>query len=59
MEPFRFHVYACDQKKPEGAPSCPARGSGAVISRRSASMTAAAPRAGHDGAPSGFFWSQA
>jgi len=31
MEPFRFHVYACDQRKPEGAPSCPARGSGAVI----------------------------
>jgi (2Fe-2S) ferredoxin/SAM-dependent methyltransferase len=31
MEPFRFHVYACDQKKPEGAPSCTARGSGAVI----------------------------
>jgi (2Fe-2S) ferredoxin/SAM-dependent methyltransferase len=31
MEPFRFHVYVCDQKKPEGAPSCPARGSGAVI----------------------------
>jgi len=31
MEPFRFHVYVCDQKKPEGAPSCTARGSGAVI----------------------------
>ncbi|HSD25985.1 MAG TPA: methyltransferase [Vicinamibacteria bacterium] len=31
MEPFRFHVYVCDQEKPEGAPSCPARGSGAVI----------------------------
>jgi (2Fe-2S) ferredoxin/SAM-dependent methyltransferase len=31
MEPFRYHVYACDQKKPEGAPSCTARGSAAVI----------------------------
>jgi SAM-dependent methyltransferase len=31
MEPFRFHVYVCDQKKPEGAPSCSARGSPAVI----------------------------
>ncbi|HSD65904.1 MAG TPA: methyltransferase [Vicinamibacteria bacterium] len=31
MEPFLFHVYVCDQRKPEGAPSCPARGSGAVI----------------------------
>ena len=27
MEPFRFHVYACDQQKPEGAPCCVARGS--------------------------------
>lgn len=27
MEPFRLHVYACDQKKPEGAPSCTANGS--------------------------------
>jgi (2Fe-2S) ferredoxin/SAM-dependent methyltransferase len=31
MEPFPFHVYVCDQKKPEGAPACTARGSGAVI----------------------------
>jgi (2Fe-2S) ferredoxin/SAM-dependent methyltransferase len=31
MEPFRRHVYVCDQKKPEGAPACSARGSGAVI----------------------------
>lgn len=22
MEPFRFHIYICTQKKPEGAPSC-------------------------------------
>ena len=26
MEPFRYHVYFCNQKKPEGAPSCPAAG---------------------------------
>jgi (2Fe-2S) ferredoxin/SAM-dependent methyltransferase len=31
MEPFRYHVYACDQRKPDGAPSCPANGSLAVI----------------------------
>src|ERR1035437_6813351 len=28
MEPFRFHVFVCDQQKPEGAPCCAARGSG-------------------------------
>jgi len=27
MEPFRYHVYVCDQQKPEGVPCCPARGS--------------------------------
>jgi len=26
MEPFRYHVYFCNQKKPEGAPSCAAVG---------------------------------
>lgn len=31
MEPFSFHVYICDQKKPEGAPSCTANGSAEVI----------------------------
>lgn len=31
MEPFRYHVYACDQRKPEGAPSCTANGSLEVI----------------------------
>ena len=31
MEAFRHHVYICDQKKPEGAPSCPANGSALVI----------------------------
>jgi (2Fe-2S) ferredoxin/predicted O-methyltransferase YrrM len=31
MEPFRFHVFACDQQKPEGVPSCAARGSALTI----------------------------
>ncbi len=31
MQPFRFHVFACDQRKPEGLPSCSAHGSQAVI----------------------------
>jgi (2Fe-2S) ferredoxin/predicted O-methyltransferase YrrM len=26
MEPFRYHVFICDQQKPEGAPGCCARG---------------------------------
>jgi (2Fe-2S) ferredoxin/precorrin-6B methylase 2 len=31
MEPFRYHVYICDQKKPEGVPCCPARGSAETL----------------------------
>lgn len=31
MEPFRYHVYVCEQQKPEGVPCCMARGSRAVI----------------------------
>ncbi len=31
MHPFRHHVFACEQRKPEGAPCCSARGSPAVI----------------------------
>jgi (2Fe-2S) ferredoxin/precorrin-6B methylase 2/DNA-binding CsgD family transcriptional regulator len=31
MEPFRYHVFICDQKKPEGAHCCPARGSAATL----------------------------
>jgi (2Fe-2S) ferredoxin/predicted O-methyltransferase YrrM len=31
MEPFLYHVFVCDQKKPEGTPSCSARRSGDVI----------------------------
>ncbi|MBI5548137.1 MAG: methyltransferase domain-containing protein [Deltaproteobacteria bacterium] len=31
MHPFRYHVFVCDQRKPEGQPSCPGHGSQAVI----------------------------
>jgi len=31
MEPFRLHLFVCTQQKPEGIPSCPARGSVAVL----------------------------
>jgi len=31
MEPFQYHVFVCDQQKPEGAPGCCARGSVQVI----------------------------
>jgi (2Fe-2S) ferredoxin len=31
MEPFRYHVYACQQEKPGTAPCCAGRGSAAVL----------------------------
>jgi len=31
MEPFRLHVFVCDQRKPEGVPCCAAKDSGKVI----------------------------
>jgi len=31
MQPFRLHVFVCDQQKPEGLPCCSARGSAKVI----------------------------
>ncbi len=31
MEPFRYHVFVCDQQKPEGVPCCSARGSAKTI----------------------------
>lgn len=31
MEPFRFHIFACDQQKPEGVPGCAACGSAMTI----------------------------
>jgi (2Fe-2S) ferredoxin/predicted O-methyltransferase YrrM len=31
MEPFRFHVFVCDQQKPDGVPCCNAHGSAQVL----------------------------
>jgi len=31
MEAFRWHVFVCDQQKPEGVPCCSARGSAQVL----------------------------
>ena len=31
MQPFRYHVFVCDQQKPEGVPCCSARGSRQVL----------------------------
>jgi (2Fe-2S) ferredoxin/predicted O-methyltransferase YrrM len=31
VQPFTYHVFACDQKKPDGLPCCAARGSAAVL----------------------------
>ncbi len=31
MEPFRYHVYACQQEKPGLSPCCSGRGSAAVL----------------------------
>ncbi len=31
MEPFRFHVFVCEQQKPEGVPCCAGRDSGRVL----------------------------
>ena len=31
MEPFRYHVFVCDQQKPEGVPCCSAHGSGHIL----------------------------
>ena len=31
MEPFRYHVFICDQKKPEGVPCCTEQSSAATI----------------------------
>ena len=31
MEPFRYHVFICDQQKPEGVPCCATRGSTRLI----------------------------
>lgn len=31
MQPFRYHVFVCDQQKPDGVPCCSARGSRKVV----------------------------
>jgi (2Fe-2S) ferredoxin/predicted O-methyltransferase YrrM len=31
MEPFRYHVFVCEQRKPEGVPCCATRGAAKVI----------------------------
>lgn len=31
MQPFRYHVFVCEQKKPDGLPCCSARGSAEVL----------------------------
>jgi len=31
MHPFRYHVFACDQRKPEGQPACTAKGSLTIL----------------------------
>jgi (2Fe-2S) ferredoxin/ubiquinone/menaquinone biosynthesis C-methylase UbiE len=31
MEAFKYHVYVCDQKKPEGIPCCSAHGSARIL----------------------------
>jgi (2Fe-2S) ferredoxin/protein-L-isoaspartate O-methyltransferase len=31
MEPFRYHVYICDQMNPEGVPGCAASGFGKIL----------------------------
>ena len=31
MQPYRYHVFVCDQQKPEGVPCCSARGSRKVV----------------------------
>jgi len=33
MQPYRLHVFVCDQRKPEGAPCCSANGSPKVVER--------------------------
>jgi (2Fe-2S) ferredoxin/predicted O-methyltransferase YrrM/DNA-binding CsgD family transcriptional regulator len=40
MEPFRSHLFVCTQQKPEGVPSCPARGSFAVLEELDREMQA-------------------
>ncbi len=40
MQPFRYHVFVCDQQKPEGVPCCSARGSRSVVDALRAEVAA-------------------
>jgi len=40
MQPYRYHVFACDQQKPEGIPCCSARGSRQVLDALRAEVAA-------------------
>lgn len=31
MQPFKYHIFTCDQMKPDGLPCCHARGAGQVV----------------------------
>lgn len=40
MQPYRYHVFVCDQQKPEGVPCCSARGSRKVVDALRAEVAA-------------------
>ncbi|HVN05039.1 MAG TPA: methyltransferase [Bryobacteraceae bacterium] len=40
MQPFRYHVFVCDQQKPEGVPCCSARGARKVLDALRAEVAA-------------------
>jgi (2Fe-2S) ferredoxin/ubiquinone/menaquinone biosynthesis C-methylase UbiE len=40
MEPFRYHVFVCEQQKPDGVPCCAARGSRKVMDALRGEITA-------------------
>jgi (2Fe-2S) ferredoxin/predicted O-methyltransferase YrrM len=40
MQPYRYHVFVCDQQKPEGVPCCLARGSHEVLDTLRAEVAA-------------------
>ncbi len=40
MEPFRYHVFACTQEKPDGKPCCSAAGSPKILDALNQELTA-------------------
>ena len=40
MQPYRYHVFVCDQQKPEGVPCCSARGSRKLVDALRAEVAA-------------------